>query len=93
MYILSDCHFSPCHFQYWLLSSWQPISIHGFLYILPELTTQQKFISHRQTIISEVIVQELEQWEAIPGVWGLHLQRRIHVHREQWPEYLCMLHQ
>lgn len=77
MYILNDCHFSPCH---------------GFLYILPEFTTQQKFIS-RQTIISEVIVQELEQWEAIPSVWGLHLQRRIHVHREQWPEYLRMLHQ
>lgn len=52
-----------------------------------------KIYKYRQTIISEVIVQELKQWEAIPGVWGLHLQRRIHVHREQWPEYLRMLHQ
>lgn len=68
----SDVHFERLPFQ---PLPW--ISIH-----FTRIHYSAKFIS-RQTIISEVIVQELEQWEAIPSVWGLHLQRRIHVHREQ----------
>lgn len=64
-----------------------------YTFLITRINYSAKIYKYRQTIISEVIVQELEQWEAIPGVWGLHLQRRIHVHREQWPEYLRMLHQ
>lgn len=45
------------------------------------------------TIGTQVVVEELEQWEAVPGVWRLRVQHGVHVHAKQWPKDLCVLHQ
>ena len=43
------------------------------------------------TVLHEVIVEELEQWKRVPGVWLLLLEDAVHVNCEQRPESLAVL--
>lgn len=43
------------------------------------------------TVSAQEVVEQLEERKAVPGVLRLHLQRRVHVHRVQRQEDLCML--
>lgn len=45
------------------------------------------------TVISEGIIQQLEKWEAVPGVLWLCLESWIHINRIQRQKLLCMLSQ
>lgn len=38
------------------------------------------------TVTAKEVIEKLKQWEAVPGVHGLHLQGRVHVgsvHRQK----------
>lgn len=45
------------------------------------------------TIISEGVIQQLEKWEAVPGVLWLCLKCWIHINRIKRQKLLCMLSQ
>ena len=45
------------------------------------------------TVCSEVVVEDLEEGEGVPGVGVLEPEHSVHVHREQGPEELAVLHQ
>lgn len=45
------------------------------------------------TVDAEVIIEHLQQREAVPGVGRLLCEHRVHVHRKQGPENLRVLHQ
>ena len=45
------------------------------------------------TICSEVVIEDLEEREGVPSVGRLLGQHRVHVHSEQGPEDLTVLHQ
>ena len=45
------------------------------------------------TISSEVVVEDLEEREGVPGVLRLFRQDLVHIHSKQRPEELAVLHQ
>ena len=45
------------------------------------------------TISPEVVIEDLEEREGVPGVWVLEPEDCVHVHCEQGPEELAVLHQ
>ena len=45
------------------------------------------------TVCAEVVVEDLEEGEGVPGVGVLEPEHSVHVHREQGPEELAVLHQ
>ena len=45
------------------------------------------------TISPEVVVEDLEEREGLPAVLGLLRQDLVHVHSEEGPEQLAVLHQ
>ena len=45
------------------------------------------------TVHAEVVIEHLEEREAVPGVRQLGLEGGVHVHRKQRPKDLRMLHQ
>ena len=45
------------------------------------------------TISPEVVIEDLEEREGVPGVGVLEPEDGVHVHREQGPEELAVLHQ
>ena len=45
------------------------------------------------TISPEVVIEDLEEREGVPGVWVLEPEDGVHVHCEQGPEELAVLHQ
>ena len=45
------------------------------------------------TISSEVVVEDLEEREGVPCVLWLFRQDLVHIHSEQGPEELAVLHQ
>lgn len=45
------------------------------------------------TISPEVVIEDLEEREGVPGVRVLEPEDGVHVHSEEWPEELTVLHQ
>ena len=45
------------------------------------------------TISPEVVIENLEEREGVPGVGVLETEDGVHVNCEQWPEELAVLHQ
>lgn len=45
------------------------------------------------TISPEVVIEDLEEREGVPGVGMLEAEDGVHVHSEEWPEELTVLHQ
>lgn len=41
---------------------------------------------------AQVVVQDLEERETVPGIWRLLRQHSVHVYREQGPEYFRMFY-
>ena len=44
------------------------------------------------TVCSEVVIDNLEEWEGVPVVLGLQLEDGVHVGPKQGPEVFTMLH-
>ncbi len=45
------------------------------------------------TMISQIIVEQLKQWKAVPAVWCLLFDHMVHVNSEQRPKDLLVLDQ
>ena len=45
------------------------------------------------TISSEVVIEDLEEREGVPGVLWLFREDLVHVHGKERPEQLAVLHQ
>lgn len=50
-------------------------------------------VKEKLTVNSEVVVEDLEEWERVPSVSWLLAKHLIHVYCKQRPEDLCVLNQ
>lgn len=59
--------------------------------LLKEQMLLSNQVEEKLTVNSEVVVEDLEEWERIPSVSGLLAKNLVHVYRKQRPEDLCVL--
>ena len=58
----------------------------------PMMVTLERGCRSLLTISSEVVIEDLEEGEGVPGVLRLFREDLVHVHSEQGPEQFTVFH-